>query len=63
MTERRALMHYTGYLMVMTGIIAVVTFVSVPSLFARKCPGCGKRNRVDARRCPGCGMELPPDDL
>lgn len=56
-------MHYTGYLVMMTGIIAVVTLVSVPSLFARKCPGCGKRNRVDAPRCRGCGAELPPDDL
>ncbi len=56
-------MHYTVYLVVMTGIIAVVTLVSVPSLFARNCPGCGKRNRVDARRCRACGAELPPDDL
>jgi|GEM_PF-580929 len=43
------------YLAVMLGIIAVVTGVSVPSLFRKKCPTCGARNGLDARMCKKCG--------
>ena len=52
----------TIYLLVMVGIIAVVTAVSVPSLFFRKCPACGKRNAVDADRCRACSAALPQED-
>lgn len=51
------------YLAVMVGVIALVTLISVPSLFTRRCPKCGARNRIEARLCRACGFELPADEL
>lgn len=51
------------YLWVMVGIIAVVTCISVPSLFWKKCPQCGKRNGLDATVCKACGADYPEDEL
>jgi len=52
------------YLAVMVGVIALVTVISVPSLFFKRCAGCGRRNILDAVHCRGCGMAFPeePDD-
>ena len=49
----------TIYLVIMVGIIALVTAVSVPSLFWKKCPACGKHNHLDAETCKACGAEFP----
>mgnify|MGYP001496506740 CR=1 FL=1 len=49
----------TLYLMVMVGIITVVTLISVPSLFLKRCPKCGKRNLLSDAICKACGAELP----
>ncbi|MBW7864049.1 MAG: hypothetical protein GX580_17455 [Candidatus Hydrogenedens sp.] len=51
------------YLAVMVGVITLVTLVSVPSLFTRRCPKCGARNRIEARHCRACGLALPMEDL
>jgi hypothetical protein len=50
------------YLPVMLGIIALVTIVSVPSLFWKKCPSCGRRNILDAVTCQVCGAPFPEED-
>ncbi|HEX72428.1 MAG TPA: zinc-ribbon domain-containing protein [Candidatus Hydrogenedentes bacterium] len=52
----------TLYLVVMVGIIAVITAISVPSLFFKKCPKCGRRNLLKATACSACGTELPPHE-
>jgi len=39
----------------MVGIIALVTLISVPSLFVKRCPKCGRRNFLDVRACKYCG--------
>jgi len=49
----------TLYLAVMISIIAVVTLISVPSLFLKRCPKCGKRNLLSETACKACGTELP----
>ena len=51
------------YLWVMVGIIALVTFISVPSLFLKKCPSCSRRNGLDAKICKACGAAFPEDEL
>jgi ribosomal protein L40E len=53
--------NVTLYLVIMVGIIALVTAVSVPSLFLKKCPHCGKRNGLEARICRACGADLPEE--
>lgn len=50
------------YLAVMVAIILFITLISVPSLFLKKCPQCGRRNPVDAAECKACGGELPIDE-
>ena len=47
------------YLAVMVGIIALVSAISVPSLFSKRCPQCGKRNALDAHACKACGHSFP----
>lgn len=49
----------TLYLTVMVGIITLITAISVPSLFLKKCPKCGKRNLLNLNVCKACGAELP----
>ncbi len=56
------LLSSTLYLVIMVGIIALVTLVSVPSLFLRKCPECGKRNSLEAPVCRSCGAALPEEE-
>lgn len=52
----------TLYLVLMLGIIGLVTLVSVPSLFRRKCTKCGAKNSIEARVCKSCGAPFPEDD-
>lgn len=52
----------TLYLMVMVSIITVVTLISVPSLFLKRCPKCGKRNLLNESVCKACGAKLPEHD-
>ena len=52
----------TVYLVIMVGVIALATAVSVPSLFWKKCPKCGRRNSLDARTCKHCNAALPDDE-
>lgn len=49
------------YLVVMVGIIAVISAIAIPSLFFKKCPQCGRRNRLDANTCAACGAALPEE--
>jgi len=50
------------YLAVMLGVIAVVTAVSVPSLFWKKCPRCGARNGLDNQTCKRCDAAFPEEN-
>jgi hypothetical protein len=51
-----------AYLLVMLSIIGLVSVISVPSLFLKKCPKCGKRNLLDAVRCKACQAEFPEEE-
>jgi len=50
------------YLAVMLCVIAVVTALSVPSLFFKKCPRCGARNGLDAATCKRCDAAFPEEE-
>lgn len=50
------------YLGVMLAIIALVTAVSVPSLFRKRCPRCGAKNSLDAKTCKKCTAVFPEDE-
>ncbi len=44
------------YLVIMLGVIFLITAVSVPSLFRKKCPRCGAKNWIEAKVCKKCGV-------
>jgi hypothetical protein len=45
----------------MVGVIVLVTAISVPSLFWKKCSACGARNALDARACKQCHAPFPDE--
>jgi ribosomal protein L40E len=47
------------YVIVMMGVMILVTVVSVPALFFKKCPRCGVRNGIDAKKCRKCSEVFP----
>ena len=49
------------YLALMLGIIGLITALSVPSLFRKKCPKCETRNGIEARTCKECGAPFPEE--
>lgn len=49
------------YLLVMLGVIGVITAVSVPSLFSKRCSQCGSRNWLEASVCKKCGVAFPKE--
>jgi len=46
----------------MVGIILTVALISVPSLFAKRCPTCGQKNPLEARTCRVCGEIFPAEE-
>ena len=46
------------YLFIMLGVILLVTFISIPSLFRKKCPNCGTKNWIEADTCKKCGISI-----
>lgn len=43
------------YLLIMLGVIFLITAVSIPSLFRKKCPNCGAKNWIESKTCKKCG--------
>jgi uncharacterized OB-fold protein len=50
------------YLIVMVAIVVVVSAVTMPSLFFKRCGKCGVRNFVDTTACKKCGEPFPAEE-
>lgn len=54
-------MDVSFYLIIMVGIVFVVAVLSIPTLFMKKCPNCGKRNFLEATVCKACHTPFPDE--
>lgn len=49
------------YVVIMLGIMALISAVTLPAMLWKKCPNCRKRNDLDAEQCTECETPFPKD--
>lgn len=49
------------YVALMAGVIVLMTAITIPFVFFKKCPSCGVRNGLDATECRKCKAAFSED--
>lgn len=49
------------YIALMVGVIILMTVITVPFVFFKKCPSCSVRNGLDATECKKCNTAFSED--